>query len=93
MTNKQRAKIYRQAAEKIIIIKKYKADFYSKYAFACNIIGRVSQISCNKESFPEFFLFKNRERAFNHAWWDYGGYELEPRIIALLFAEQIALNP
>lgn len=91
MTNRQRARIYHSAAIHIgDILRKAQGDM--RYAFCCNIIRYVSGIDCTPDEFPEFFLIKNKRRG-SWAWWDYRGFELEPRILALLLSEQMALNP
>lgn len=95
MTSKERAKIYRKAAELII----------THESFACHAIchaqqdgnGRILYWSINGEHFPEFFLFKPDTSL--SVWWhestmNQQRYDTETaRIIALLLSAEMALNP
>lgn len=97
MTNKQRAKIYRRAAE-IIFKGKAITDFgiyrnlgcCDSVSLCCNGTFR----GCNSFVFSEFFLFQPNDDLSRHSfWWQTPPLDLEPRIIALLLSEQMALNP
>ena len=83
LTPKQRAKIYREAAERV----------FNSRIFGCiaidDIIGETESTDDLELNFPEFHLFAPEERCY--AFWM--SYEYQERTLGLLLAEQIALNP
>lgn len=91
MTRKQRAKIYRQAAEMI-------CD--KQHIWCCDAIAEASAIcdiyeKVDEQVYPEFFMFKFKRDGHVLFWNDYVSpcNETECRILALLLSEQMALNP
>lgn len=92
MTAKQRAKIYRQAAEDI---------FYGREEFCCISARHALESLFNiniwshevEEYFPELFQFNPFSGAYN--WWGRNEFKEnhDCRILTLLLSEQIALNP
>lgn len=90
MTAKQRAKIYRQAAENIF--------WGAGDGFCCGQIAQVANsfgyfyLVAYAEHFPEFFHFEPIVKDRYRACWYYQD-EKQSRILALLLSEQMALNP
>lgn len=90
MNNKQRAKIYRQAAEIIA---------NCEQRFGCDALAVAAEVWFDKDLenvFPEFWYFKFQCEP-SIAWWGdvwaSTDETRECRIIALLLSEQMALNP
>lgn len=90
-TRKQRAEIYLEAAEFIdLAVKNY----------CCDALRYVTNSWDTNEElltiFPEFELFAPKKLDLHKGWWGMyvdSNYQRNPRILALLFARQIALNP
>ena len=89
LTPKQRAKIYLKASEEID---------KNKYNYSCEALQKIGKIKRRDYSysemlqnfFPEFYLFKPSEDIESwRLWFDNKNTE---RIIALLFAYQMALD-
>lgn len=92
MSNKQRAKIYRKAAELIAdranILNEYRR-FGICWVFK-KLIQPEQDIYNGCQKFPELDLFEIPKQAYR---WDKTDEDDNKRIIALLLSEQIALNP
>lgn len=96
LTAKQRGKIYREIADEFEIF---------GWTFVCGCLQEkfnrqvkvefIKKASDSLEYFPEFALFKPEVPEFAGCLWWSGddNYDRNTRIIALLFSEQIALNP
>ena len=89
LTNKQRAKIYRQAAEMIF---ESKGSLW-KPCFGCEALSLITKedigIRNLKTIFPEFGLFAQHETMY--VFWNTDEYQ--ERTLGFLLAEQIAMNP
>lgn len=88
LSNKKRAKIYRRCAHLI---------FNERELLGCNALETASKnkIYCCPEEYPEFFMFQFKSDG--GFWWSARLHDYEERknyrIIAFLFAEQMATNP
>lgn len=89
MSNKQRAKIYRQAAEMIAnkISHSYGICLHLQNVYTEHFIW-LSDVT---KYFPEFSLLE--PHSHKTMWWSKGKRGNEQRVIALLLSEQMALNP
>ncbi len=90
LTNQQRSRIYRKAAEKM-----YESGEY-KYTFCCIAVNEIlyneydigiAQWEVSKY-FPELFLFFQEHKFNGGGWWRMNDNEERP--LALLFASEIA---
>lgn len=98
MTPKQRSKIYRKAAEELYNKPMWKDwfSFMSKKAGYIGICGAVNYTDHNLffDDTPEGKLMEP-DKCWSDTiyWYPNSAESVEPRILALLLCEQIALNP
>lgn len=89
LTNEERAKIYRQAAEMVF----NNEGVLGTKAYGCHVLSLITGDnvkSYNLEtSFPEYGLFT--PDGITYAFWMW--HEYQERTLGFLLAEQIALNP
>jgi len=94
LTPKQRAKIYREAAERVF---ENAGDSIGDNCFSCHAIDGVLRKpigTVDPKDWEELFLFNPYRWLSNPSkdeFWHYS--EFEERTLGLLLAEQIALNP
>lgn len=95
-TRKERAKIYRMAAEHAFEMYDHISSSSSMCFSLRWFIGKEAIIS--PEEWKEFYSFKPTrtevfsERGYTSAWWYNFDYPVSPRVLVLLFCEQMCYD-
>lgn len=100
MTNKQRAKVYRKAAEDLFNRPKFidagVEGSWVLYRGCCHPIKcampkRFRDFDYVREKMKEVYLFNDYESQM--FWYPDSNESIEPRILCLLLCEQMSINP